>query len=113
VLGGNDVPLRITKSFNEERKVWNVKLIGEVDIKTSQDLKALLNESLNQIETDILLDCSDLNYIDSTGLGVIIGVLNRVKKNENEIFIDNAKNNVSKLFKITGLDRIIKVNNVS
>ena len=102
--------LRINKSYDEDLKVWNFKLLGEIDIETSQELKVALNESLNQVETDVNLDCTDLNYIDSTGLGVIIGVLNRVKKNENEILIVNAKNNISKLFKITGLDRIIKVN---
>lgn len=102
--------IRINKSFDEDLKTWNVKLLGEIDIRTSAELKESLNESLDQIETDINLDCTDLNYIDSTGLGVIIGVLNRVKKNENEIIILNAKNNISKLFKITGLDRIIKVN---
>ena len=105
--------LRINKSLDQESKVWNIRLLGEIDIKTSAELKQSLNEALNQIETDIELDCSDLNYIDSTGLGVIIGVLNRVKKNENEILIVNAKNNISKLFKITGLDRIIKVNSAS
>jgi len=104
------VTLRINKSYDEDLKVWNFKLLGEIDIETSQELKVALNESLNQVETDVNLDCTDLNYIDSTGLGVIIGVLNRVKKNENEILIVNAKNNISKLFKITGLDRIIKVN---
>jgi anti-sigma B factor antagonist len=85
---------------------WSVELIGDVDIQTSGRLKEELNQLLDQCECDINIDCANLSYIDSTGLGVLIGVLKRVKKNENEILITNAQQNILKLLKITGLDKI-------
>ncbi|RKD22256.1 anti-sigma B factor antagonist [Caminicella sporogenes DSM 14501] len=98
--------LDIKKSFNDEKKVWNVELTGEVDIYTSNILKETLNELILKEETDIVLDCEKLDYIDSTGLGVLIGILKRLKNNEKNIIIANPKSNISKLFKITGLDKI-------
>ena len=50
-----------------------------------------------------------LDYIDSTGLGVMIGVLKKLKMDNKEIYILNPKSNVKKIFTITGLDKIFKV----
>lgn len=85
--------------------------MGEVDIHTSGNLKDALNNLLNEKETDIRINCEKLIYIDSTGLGVLIGVLKRVKKNENNIYIEGAQTNISKLLNITGLDKIFVMNN--
>ena len=47
--------------------------------------------------------------IDSTGLGAMIGVLKKLKTDNKEIYIINPKSNVKKIFTITGLDKIFKV----
>jgi len=99
------------KSFDDSNQSWHVNIMGEVDIHTSGNLKDALNNLLNEKETDIRINCEKLIYIDSTGLGVLIGVLKRVKKNENNIFIEGAQTNISKLLNITGLDKIFVINN--
>jgi anti-sigma B factor antagonist len=98
--------LKLKKNFDEGVNIWQVDISGEVDIHTSGNLKDVLNNILNDREANIRLNCEDLIYIDSTGLGVLIGILKRVKKNENDIIIMNAKSNISKLLNITGLDKI-------
>lgn len=98
--------LKMNKEFQDINQYWSVELIGDVDIQTSSRLKEELNQLLDQKEADLNIDCSNLSYIDSTGLGVLIGVLKRVKKNENEIMISNAQQSIMKLLKITGLDKI-------
>ncbi len=98
--------LKMNKQFQDIDQYWSIELIGDVDIQTSGRLKEELNQLLDQQECNINIDCSNLSYIDSTGLGVLIGVLKRVKKNENEILISNAQQNILKLLKITGLDKI-------
>lgn len=98
--------LKLKKSFNENLNHWSVDISGEVDIHTSGNLKDVLNMILNDKEADIYLNCKELVYIDSTGLGVLIGILKRVKKNENNIIIENPKTNITKLLSITGLDKI-------
>ncbi len=98
--------LKIRKNFEEQDNSWVVEIAGEVDIHTSGSLKDTLNNLLNEKESDLKINCEKLIYIDSTGLGVLIGVLKRVKKNENNVYIIGAQNNISKLMNIIGLDKI-------
>lgn len=98
--------LNINKIFDNEKNLWEVKLTGEVDIYNANDLKEKLINLLQENETDIKLDCKELEYIDSTGLGILIGILKRLKNIEKNIIITNPKSNISKLLKITGLDQI-------
>lgn len=101
--------LEISKRFDEEKSIWDIQLVGDVDIQSSNHLKEEINGMLNEVETDLMIDCASLSYIDSTGLGVLIGVLKRVRKVEKDITIVNAQNNIKKLLGITGLDKIFKI----
>lgn len=101
------MPLNIESHFQSEKKVWDMKIKGEVDIYTSNQFKDELQKISSQGQVyDIIIDFSDLDYIDSTGLGILIGVLKRLKQEEKEITIRHAKQNVRKLFNITGLEKI-------
>lgn len=101
--------LQIIKQFNEHTVQWEVELIGDADIQTSSRLKDELNAMLDQNESNMQLNCESLTYIDSTGLGVLIGVLKRVKTKEKNIYILNAQANMKKLLSITGLDKIFVI----
>lgn len=98
--------LKIIKNYEENPGFWHVKLIGDVDIETSADLKETFANALDEQLAEIKIDCEDLNYIDSTGLGVMISALKRIKGEDLNITIYNAKSNILRLFKITGLDKI-------
>lgn len=98
--------LDITVSFDHVENAWVVKPVGEVDIYTSPKMKEVLTDSLKEKDVDILMDCDELEYVDSTGLGVLISVLKRVRESGNDIIIVNLKPNIRKLFDITGLDKV-------
>lgn len=83
-----------------------IRLIGEVDIYTSQKLKDRLYAVVDSSRQDLRIDCTDLNYIDSTGLGIFVGTLKKAKQNEKNIYLSNLKENIKKLFLITGLDKL-------
>jgi len=100
------VALTVEKEYVELDNIWKILLSGDVDISSSIQLKKDLNLILDEKELSIDLDMSNLSYIDSTGLGVLIGVFKRVRENENNIFVSNVKSNISKLLRITGLDKI-------
>lgn len=105
--------LKIIKEYNKQNTSWIVDIIGELDILTSVEFKKTLNDMLDEMESNIRLNCENLFYIDSTGLGVIIGILNRVKSNGYNISIVNAQSNIDKLIKISGLDKVIEVQQTS
>jgi anti-sigma B factor antagonist len=101
--------LNIDVQYNESESLWDVKLIGDLDINSSIELKDRLTETLDDKEDDIVIDASELSYIDSTGLGVLISLLKRLNNNEKMLLIKEPQDNILKIFKITGLYKVIKI----
>jgi anti-sigma B factor antagonist len=79
---------------------------GEIDIYTAREFKEKLYNIVDSNQKDLKIDCRELNYIDSTGLGILVGALKKTKQNGNDIFVENLKDNIKKLFLITGLDKL-------
>lgn len=99
--------LQLQSSFNKELEQWELTAKGEVDISTAPQLREYLDGVYQQIKADIQLHLDDLTYIDSTGLGVIIGAFGRMQETNNRITLVNPKGNIKKLLSITSLDRIL------
>lgn len=99
----------IQKKYDEINGIWEVCLTGEIDIYNAPQLKESLISMLNQKNASIVLDCEKLRYIDSTGLGVLISILKRVKDFGGDIRIKNLKPYIAKIFTITGLDKIFAI----
>lgn len=87
----------------------NISISGEIDIYTSQSFKSELNEVIKLCEGNLYIDCTELTYIDSTGLGILVGALKEIRKDNNDIYICKLKDNIKKLFLITGLDKLFKI----
>ena len=99
--------LSINSNDNTEAGVWEFKLVGEVDISNAHLFKKQLESALAEKRQNISVDLSNLTYIDSTGLGVIIGAYGSIKKEGYSIKVTNPRDNVKKLLNISGLDTIL------
>ncbi len=98
--------LQMQSRYNNELDQWELTAKGEVDISTAPQLRESLDGAYQEKKADILLHLDELTYIDSTGLGVIIGAFGRMQETENRITLINPKDNIKKLLSITSLDRI-------
>ncbi|WP_069651068.1 STAS domain-containing protein [Caloranaerobacter ferrireducens] len=98
--------LEVKKEFNTVENAWILKLIGEVDIYTSPDFKNILLEIINEKSADVILDGEELVYMDSTGLGVLISGLKKLREKGKNIILINIRPNINKLFDITGLNKV-------
>lgn len=94
---------------NNNNEMWEVSVKGELDVSTADQFKDYLHKLIDEDVKDLKLKLNELDYIDSTGLGIIIGVLKRLKIENKEIYIESPKPNVKKIFLITGLDKIFKM----
>jgi len=92
-----------TENLKENAVVF---VSGEIDIYTSQQFKEKLYNAVDNSSGDLTIDCSGLNYIDSMGLGIFVGALKKMRTNNRNIHIANIKDNIKKLFVITGLDKL-------
>jgi anti-sigma B factor antagonist len=101
--------MNISSSMDIDNNFWNISLQGELDVSTADKLKEHLHSLADKEIIDMKINLTNLEYIDSTGLGVMIGILKKLKISDKEIYIINPKSNVKKIFTITGLDKIFKV----
>lgn len=101
--------LKIDKEFSNELDLWQVKVSGDVDIESAPSLKDELIGLVNEKNRTVEIDAEDLHYIDSTGLGILIGVIKKLKEEENDLVFVRPRDNVMKLFRITGLDSIFVI----
>ncbi len=96
-------------NYDESLNRWDVHLYGEVDIYNAESLKNELHALIDDKKADVVLDCNSLKYIDSTGLGVLVSTLKKVKEAEKQISIINLKPYIAKIFTLTGLDKIFLI----
>ncbi|EOC99440.1 STAS domain-containing protein [Caldisalinibacter kiritimatiensis] len=101
--------LKIIKNYDENKNCWIIKPIGEIDIYTSPEFKETLLDLIEKKNIDIVVDGEKLDYIDSTGLGVLISALKKAKENQKTVFLTNIKPNINKLFDITGLNKVFQI----
>jgi anti-sigma B factor antagonist len=86
-----------------------IDLRGEVDIYTAPRLKERLLELLDGGVTGVVVDLSDVTFIDSTALGVLIGGVRRLHEVEGRMALVVATRPVERVLTITGLDRVFTI----
>ncbi|MGX8796497.1 STAS domain-containing protein [Fusibacter sp. JL298sf-3] len=101
--------LKMNSVYNTSNANWEVELIGEVDIHSKGILKEKLTELNEEKQSDFVFKCNQLEYIDSTGLGVLIGFYKNVKINEKTVYFEELKPSIVKIFSLTGLDKIFTI----
>lgn len=78
-------------------------LQGSLDIATSPTVRAALLDAAERGEHKIIVDLSRLDFIDSTGLGALIGSQRRAKENNGEVRLVAREGQILRLLRITGL----------
>jgi len=87
------------------RSVLAVK--GEVDVHTAPELDAALTQVVEAGSYKIIVDLSAVDFLDSTGLGVLVKALKRVREHDGSLAVITTTDRISKVFRITGLDTAI------
>ncbi|GEN85209.1 anti-sigma-B factor antagonist [Sporosarcina luteola] len=93
----------------EENSVQYYKVVGEIDAFTAPVLKERLAAVENIQELKAELDLSEVDYMDSTGLGVFVGFYKTVTSNGGHVKITGLNKRLHRLFEITGLSEIIDI----
>ena len=84
-------------------------LIGELDHHSADDVKTKLDDVIRKYKNaNLILDLKNLSFMDSSGLGVVLGRYKKLKTNGNHMYIKNANKQVEKVFDVSGIYRIIK-----
>ena len=87
---------------------WTVvSLYGELDVATSPQLREQLVDLIGEGATRLVLDLDGVDFLDSTGLGTIIGGLKRARTHGGDLRLVCTQARITRLFEITGLDKAV------
>ena len=90
-------------------KIINIK--GDIDVSVSDVLKELVQNFITEGSCNILFDMADVNYLDSSGLGVFVVAFKLTKANNGAVKVANLTMNVREVFEITKIDSFINIYN--
>jgi anti-sigma B factor antagonist len=86
-----------------------ISLKGEVDLYTAPEFKQQLLEVIGQGGREVIVDFTGTTFIDSTTLGVLVGGVKRLRTNDGQLSLVCNDRNITKIFEITGLDRVFTI----
>ncbi len=86
-----------------------ISINGEIDAYHSAEVKKYLKDSLLENAKKIVIDMSNVNYIDSAGLGSLVAVFKDARLAEKELILASLKQTVMRIFEMTRLDRVFKI----
>ena len=78
-------------------------LKGSLDIYTSLDLKNSIDQITLKPEISLIFDLSNVDYVDSSGIGTLIKIVNQVHDANGDFYITGLKPMIEKIFKVAGL----------
>ncbi|HAM02510.1 MAG TPA: anti-sigma B factor antagonist [Acidimicrobiaceae bacterium] len=102
-----EVNFEVTESDREGMPVLSVR--GEVDVSTAPELRERLLALAEGGETTAVVDLSQVSFVDSTALGVLVSGVKRLRSEGGDLRLVVTEPRISKVFEITGLTDVFKI----
>lgn len=90
-------------------EVLTCAVAGEIDLHSAPELRQRLEEGLARRPAEIRLDLSATTFLDSSGLGVILGRYRRLREQGGQLSIEGAGGTVRSVLELSGLDKIMPI----
>lgn len=99
--------LRIAMETKQD--VLVIRLQGELDHHTAEQLRSKVDEVLQDTRIrHIVLSLSDLSFMDSSGIGVILGRYKQISAREGDMYVCSINPTIYRIFEMSGLFKVIK-----
>ncbi|KIL52211.1 anti-sigma factor antagonist [Jeotgalibacillus soli] len=95
---------------NESEQKIIVAIAGEIDAFTAPKLRETLDPLSIKEDLLLIIDLSDVSYMDSTGIGVFVGLFKGIKAKGGHLKLVGLSDRLTRLFDITGLADIMDIN---
>lgn len=99
--------MELKVDLKKDGELLFVDLQGDLDINSNKEFK----EKVNSVQgvKKIIVNCENLSYIDSTGLGAFISIYKHIKEKGEKLVITGLKPHIKKIFLITNLDKVFEI----
>lgn len=98
--------MNVIKTYDE--KELTIEVEGRVDTVTAPDFENEINDEKGNFDS-LILDFSNLEYISSTGLRVLIKTQKQLKPENIPMTIKNVNDNISEIFRMSGFDKVLTI----
>lgn len=102
-------PVSISVTTSEAGEVHIVHVAGEIDVTSAAVLRDALEALIADGHRRLVLDLSDVTFLDSTGLGIVVGRLKRLARHGGTMTVAASHERVLRVFTITGLDQLLAI----
>ncbi len=99
----------LTLESREEGDRTVVAVGGEIDVYTAPKLREQLVDLVNDGRYHLVVDMEGVEFLDSTGLGVLVGGLKRVRAHDGSLRLVCTQERILKIFRITGLTKVFPI----
>ena len=82
---------------------------GFIDAQNGSDIRERIISILVEHPRDILIDCKDVEYMDSSGFGCLVAALKRVRQYGKELCLCGINSQLRSILELAGLDQIIPI----
>lgn len=86
-----------------------VAVAGEIDVFTAPQLDSLLAGEIEAGHTNLVLDFTQVEFLDSTGLGVVVKAVKTCRADSGSVSVVVTTDRIRRIFEITGLDSAIRL----
>ncbi|GAB3265329.1 anti-sigma factor antagonist BldG [Kineosporia babensis] len=101
--------MELTVATRREGVQTVISVSGEIDVYTAPTLRERLNELVADGEYHLVVDMGGVDFLDSTGLGVLVGGLKRARSHEGSLQLVCDQEKILKVFRITGLTKVFPI----
>ena len=82
---------------------------GEIDVYTAPRLRDKITELVGEGSYHLVVDMQAVEFLDSTGLGVLVGALKKVRQHDGSLELVCTQERLLKIFRITGLAKVFVI----
>ena len=88
---------------SETVRAWSVVVHGEIDMQTASQLERVLDDVIAKGALLVTLDLEQVEFLDSSGLRVILGASNKLSEQEGQLLLEGASPAVERVLELTGV----------
>ena len=99
------MPVRIVE--NKENKTVTAFLSGEIDHHGAKKMREEIDKAIDEsLPSLLVLDFGEVSFMDSSGIGLVMGRYKKMRDLDGKIFIQNPSMHIKKVMRLAGLDKL-------
>jgi len=96
--------------LNSKNRTLTVKLEGELDLVSAHEFRETVDQAMRELMSEnLLIDLSRVTFIDSSGLGVILGRFRKIKGTNGQMVLYGPSANVRRILELSGISTFIPI----